>query len=118
MLELGDAGFVDKFFRDRLASYIEARGIKSVNDVPPEAITTALDEAMKATFKDDDALTEMLSSIKRATNRVGGMGNFTAYVYKNPGQHCDAHRGLQTTAGLVSSAAKHGERPDGCRAVH
>lgn len=35
LLELGDAGFVDKFFRDRLASYIEARGIKSVNDVPP-----------------------------------------------------------------------------------
>lgn len=38
LLELGDAGFVDKFFRDRLASYIEARGIKSVNDVPPRPL--------------------------------------------------------------------------------
>lgn len=95
LLELGDAGFVDKFFRDRLASYIEARGIKSVNDVPPEAITTALDEAMKATFKDDNALTEMLSSIKRSTNRVGGMGNFLLTFTKTPANIAMRIAGLQ-----------------------
>lgn len=106
LLELGDAGFVDKFFRDRLASYIEARGIKSVNDVPPEAITTALDEAMKATFKDDNALTEMLSSIKRSTNRVGGMGNFLLTFTKTPA-NIAMRIADYSPAGLVSAAAKH-----------
>ena len=106
LLELGDAGFVDKFFRDRLASYIEARGIKSVNDVPPEAITTALDEAMKATFKDDNALTEMLSSIKRSTNRVGGMGNFLLTFTKTPA-NIAMRIADYSPAGLISAAAKH-----------
>lgn len=106
LLELGDAGFVDKFFRDRLASYIEARGIKSVNDVPSEAITTALDEAMKATFKDDNALTEMLSSIKRSTNRVGGMGNFLLTFTKTPA-NIAMRIADYSPAGLVSAAAKH-----------
>lgn len=105
LLELGDAGFVDKFFRDRLASYIEARGIKSVNDVPPEAITTALDEAMKATFKDDNALTEMLSSIKRSTNRVGGMGNFLLTFTKTPA-NIAMRIADYSPAGLVSATAK------------
>ena len=106
LLELGDAGFVDKFFRDRLASYIEARGIKSVNDVPPEAITTALDEAMKATFKDDNALTEMLSSIKRSTNPVGGMGNFLLTFTKTPA-NIAMRIADYSPAGLISAAAKH-----------
>ena len=106
LLELGDAGFVDKFFRDRLASYIEACGIKSVNDVPPEAITTALDEAMKATFKDDNALTEMLSSIKRSTNRVGGMGNFLLTFTKTPA-NIAMRIADYSPAGLISAAAKH-----------
>ena len=106
LLELGDAGFVDKFFRDRLASYIEARGIKSVNDVTPEAITTALDEAMKATFKDDNALTEMLSSIKRSTNRVGGMGNFLLTFTKTPA-NIAMRIADYSPAGLISAAAKH-----------
>ena len=106
LLELGDAGFVDKFFRDRLASYIEARGIKSVNDVPPEAITTALDEAMKATFKDDNALTEMLSSIKRSTNRVGGMGNFLLTFTKTPA-NIAMRIADYSPAGLIYAAAKH-----------
>lgn len=106
LLELGDAGFVDKFFRDRLASYIEARGIKSVNDVPPEAITTALDEAMKATFKDDNALTEMLSSIKRSTSRVGGMGNFLLTFTKTPA-NIAMRIADYSPAGLISAAAKH-----------
>ena len=105
LLELGDAGFVDKFFRDRLASYIEARGIKSVNDVPPEAITTALDEAMKATFKDDNALTEMLSSIKRSTNRVGGMGNFLLTFTKTPA-NIAMRVADYSPAGLASAAVK------------
>lgn len=105
LLELGDAGFVDKFFRDRLASYIEARGIKSVNDVPPEAITTALDEAMKATFKDDNALTEMLSSIKRSTNRVGGMGNFLLTFTKTPA-NIAMRIADYSPAGLASAAVK------------
>lgn len=105
LLELGDAGFVDKFFRDRLASYIEARGIKSVNDVPPEAITTALDEAMKATFKDDNALTEMLSSIKRSTNRVGGMGNFLLTLTKTPA-NIAMRIADYSPAGLASAAVK------------
>ena len=105
LLELGDAGFVDKFFRDRLASYIEARGIKSVNDVPPEAITTALDEAMKATFKDDNALTEMLSSIKRSTNRVGRLGNFLLTFTKTPA-NIAMRIADYSPAGLASAAVK------------
>ena len=64
-LALGDTPFVKSNFVDRLSSYIEARGIKSIDDIPEEAINIARDEALKATFKDDNALTKVFQSIKR-----------------------------------------------------
>ena len=51
LLELGDNPFVKANFEQRLASYIKASDIKSVEQVPQEAIDFAWEEAMKATYK-------------------------------------------------------------------
>ena len=71
LLELGDEGFVRQNFVDRLASYLSAQGIKSLDDVPPEAIEIATAEALKATFKDDNWMTRLVSGIKKNTGIVG-----------------------------------------------
>lgn len=69
MLDLGDSPFVKKNFVDRLGSYINAQGIKSVDDVPDEAIQIAWEEAMKATYKDDSWAVQMLQGIRN--NGIG-----------------------------------------------
>lgn len=61
---LEDNPFVKKNFVDRLASFIEARGITNLSDVPQEAIDIARNEALKATFKDDNSITKLFQSIK------------------------------------------------------
>lgn len=81
LLDLGDSPFVKKNFIDRLSSYIEARGITSASDVPPEAISTAASEAMKATFKDDNALA---SSIVYAKQKFGLAGEVLMPFTKTP----------------------------------
>lgn len=69
--DVEDNPFVKKNFVNRLASYMKAQNITDVSDVPPEAITLATDEALKATFKDDNALTRTLSSVKKNTGKFG-----------------------------------------------
>lgn len=71
LLELGDEPFVRKEFVDRMASFIEARGYKSLDEVPQEAFDAATQSALKATFKDDNRLTQLVSSIKKHTGPVG-----------------------------------------------
>lgn len=71
LLKKGDDIFVQKNFEQRLASYIQAQGIKSIEDVPADAITLAHQEALKATFKDDTALARTLTGIKRNTGVFG-----------------------------------------------
>lgn len=62
--EIEDTPFVKKNFVNRLASYMKAQGITDVSQVPDEAISLATTEALKATFKDDNFLTQKLSGIK------------------------------------------------------
>ena len=71
LLELGDRGFVKSNFTDRLASYIAAQGIRSIDDVPPEAIDTAMNAALKATFKDQNNLTNLFSAIRKNMGVLG-----------------------------------------------
>lgn len=73
LLELGDEPFVRKNFVDRMASFIEARGYKTLDEVPPEAYDVAMQEALKATFKDDNAISQAIVSLKRTTGPFGEM---------------------------------------------
>lgn len=69
--EVEDNPFVKANFSNRLASYMKAQRIKSIDDVPNEAVQIAYQEALKATFKDDNTLTKMFSNIKRDTGKFG-----------------------------------------------
>ena len=71
LLEAGDEPFVRNNFVNRLASYMKAQGITSIDQIPEDAITLATDEALKATFKDDNALTRTFSNLKKNTGKVG-----------------------------------------------
>ena len=64
-LDMGDKPFVKENFIERLGSYIRAQGIKNINDVPNEAIETAWEEAMKATYKDDSWAVQALRGFKK-----------------------------------------------------
>jgi hypothetical protein len=78
LLDLGDRPFVRENFIERLGSYINAKGIKNVADIPDEAIELAWEEAMKATYKDDSWAVDMLrnakKSLEKADNVVPGLG--------------------------------------------
>lgn len=68
-----DDPFVKQNFVNRLASYMKAQGIKNIDDVSEEAIDIARMEALKATFKDDNKLTELFSGFKQKTGLFGDM---------------------------------------------
>jgi hypothetical protein len=70
LLELGDRGFMRAAFVDRMASYIEAKGIKDIKDVPDEAYRLAAEAAFMDTFKDDNAISSMMVEMKNALNKV------------------------------------------------
>lgn len=74
MLDLGDSPFVKENFIERLGSYINAQGIKSASEVPEEAISTAWEEAMKATYKDESWAVKMLSGIKKGMEKIPVVG--------------------------------------------
>lgn len=61
---LEDNPFVKKNFEDRMASFIQAQGIKNLSEIPEEAFDLARAEAIQATFKDDNAVTELFKKIK------------------------------------------------------
>lgn len=74
LLDLGDSPFVRENFVERLGSYINAQGIKSIDDIPEEAITTAWEEAMKATYKDDSWAVQMLKGFRGGLEKIPGIG--------------------------------------------
>ena len=74
MLDLGDKPFVKENFVERLGSYIRAKGIKNIDEIPDEAIQMAWDEAMKATYKDNSWAVQMLGGIKKGIEKVPGVG--------------------------------------------
>lgn len=65
LLEKGDNPFFEAAYKDRLASYIQVKGIKSAADVPEEALKAAFEEAMRATYKDNNAVTKVLLEMKK-----------------------------------------------------
>ena len=69
--DIEDVPFVKKNFVNALSNYMAAQNIRSADQIPPEAIALAKDEALKATFKDDNALTKMLSSTKKSMGKFG-----------------------------------------------
>ena len=71
MGDVGDTPFVKKNFVNRLASYMKAQGIDNIDDVPDEAIAIATQEALKATFKDDNAFSKALQGIKQKSGKFG-----------------------------------------------
>lgn len=71
LLQKGDDVFVRKNFESRMASYLDAQGIKNLEDIPADAYVLATQEAFKATFKDDTFLSKKLSGIKSGTGVFG-----------------------------------------------
>ncbi len=59
-----DDPFVKKNFVNRLASYMKAQNIKNIADIPDDAIAIATQEALKATFKDTNKMTELLTIVE------------------------------------------------------
>ena len=94
-----DDQFVKTNFKNRLASYMKAQGINAIDDVPDEAVQIAYQEALKATFKDDNYLTKMFSGVK------GNLGKFGEVLFpftKTPANL--AKRGIEySPAGFVES---------------
>ena len=69
--EIEDTPFVKQNFVNSLSNYLAAKNITSIDDVPQEAINLAYDEALKATFKDDNALSNTFSTLKKKMGKIG-----------------------------------------------
>ena len=72
LLQKGDDVFVRKNFESRMASYLDAQGIKNLEDIPADAYVLATQEAFKATFKDDSVLANGLSAFRQMLNKAPG----------------------------------------------
>lgn len=107
--EVEDNVFVKENFSNRLASYMKAQRISSIDAVPNEAVQIAYQEALKATFKDDNAMTRMFSNVKRDTWKFGEvMLPFT----KTPANI--AMRGIDySPAGIVNAIRQINKKVDG-----
>lgn len=69
--DLEDGGFVKANFTSRLSSYLKAQGITDINDIPNSAKELALNEAMKATYKDLNKVSSSVLALKQNTGAVG-----------------------------------------------
>ena len=97
--EIEDTPFVKQNFVNSLSNYLAANNITSIDDVPQEAINLAYDEALKATFKDDNALSNTLSTLKK---KMGKFGDVILPFTKTPANL--AMRGLEySPAGFVKT---------------
>lgn len=70
-LEVTDAPMVKENFVARLGSYIRAKGITDISQIPDEAIQMAYEEAMKATYKDNSWLVNSLRNFKSGIANTG-----------------------------------------------
>ena len=99
LLEKGDNAFVANNFKSRMASYIQAQGITDLENIPADAYTLATQEALKATFKDENGLTRALSSVKKNS---GILGEVILPFTKTPANL--AMRGIEySPAGVIST---------------
>lgn len=80
LLELGDAPFVKKSFTDSLANIAAANKITRADQITADMIAQATQDAMKATYKDDNAWTQLFSSI----HKLGSVGEVVMPFTKTP----------------------------------
>lgn len=80
LLELGDAPFVKKSFTDSLANIAAANKITSADQITADMIAQATQDAMRATYKDDNAWTRLFSSI----HKLSGVGEVVTPFTKTP----------------------------------
>lgn len=80
LLELGDAPFVKKSFTDSLANIAAANKITSADQITADMIAQATQDAMRATYKDDNTWTQLFSSI----HKLGGVGEVVMPFTKTP----------------------------------
>lgn len=80
LLELGDAPFVKKSFTDSLANIAAANKITRADQITADMIAQATQDAMKTTYKDDNAWTQLFSSI----HKLGGVGEVVMPFTKTP----------------------------------
>lgn len=80
LLELGDAPFVKKSFTDSLANIAAANKITRADQITADMIAQATQDAMKATYKDDNAWTQLFSSI----HKLGGVGEIVMPFSQTP----------------------------------
>lgn len=106
--ELEDNPFVKANFDSRLGSYIKAQKIKNAADIPPEIIEVAYQEALKATFKDDNVLSDALGGVRNVLNKYSGnlIGDALFPFTKTPA--AIAMRGIDySPVGFIPSIAKY-----------
>ncbi|MDD7699110.1 MAG: hypothetical protein PUJ61_07130 [Spirochaetia bacterium] len=106
LLEKGDNVFVRKNFESRMASYIDAQGITDLESIPADAYTLATQEALKATFKDDSAFANLLSSFRKILNQTPGhfLGDAVMPFTKTPANL--AMRGIDYSPAGVFNGVK------------
>lgn len=80
LLELGDAPFVKKSFTDSLANIAAANKITSADQITADMIAQATQDAMRATYKDDNVWTELFRSV----HKLGGVGEVVMPFTKTP----------------------------------
>lgn len=80
LLELGDAPFVKKSFTDSLANIAAANKITRADQITADMIAQATQDAMKATYKDDNKWTQLFSSI----HKLCGVGEVVMPFTKTP----------------------------------
>lgn len=100
--DLEDDPFVKTNFVNALANFMKAQGINNRADIPQEAITMAYDEALKATFKDDNQFTKMLSNLKKNS---GKLGDIAMFFTKTPANL--AMRGVDYSPVGIYNSVKH-----------
>lgn len=104
LLELGDRGFMRASFVSRLASYIEAKGITDIDNIPDEAYRLAIESAFMDTFKDDNRISAMMVEMKHALNKVGA-GELLMKFVKTPA-NVTARTIDYSPAGLLYNTAR------------
>ena len=110
LLEYGDNIFVKQNFISRLGSYMQAKGITDINTMSEEdmaaAIEVAYREALRATFKDDTALSKWMASIKHTGNPyIDAMMEMIMPFTKTPANI--AMRGIDySPVGLINTITK------------
>lgn len=77
---LTDAPFVKKHFTESLANIAAANKISSADKITSEMIAQATQDAMRATYKDDNDWTELFSSV----HKLGGVGEVVMPFTKTP----------------------------------